>query len=133
MAENNEHAYNVIVHKLGTITCFCGYNDDSHEREIKGKIKFSKCYEDQCPLCYEEYNYSLQQYKKIDGYVVCGQCNSELGNKSICTDCFCGFCFEFLSDCQCCKFCGHQTNAQCSCYDSDVEENSKKIVQIFLG
>lgn len=122
---DNDFLYSIIVHRLGSIRCFCGYNGVSHECIVKGKIKFSKCYEDECPLCYEEYNYSLQRYQRIDGYLSCRQCKTKLGcSETICTDCFCGICFAFRDDCDCCKICNIQSNGQCCCYDSDTESNN---------
>lgn len=120
-----ENLYTVIIHRLGYISCFCGYTTAiGHECDIKrGKVVFDCCTEDYCSFCDSQYDYELQRRQMLDGYVVCGQCKTKLGRENICGDCFCQKCFKILSDCNCCNFCGHQTDAQCACNDSDKESN----------
>lgn len=124
-----QHTLDVRVHKRGYITCNCRYkgNPHTHTCDITSstKIKFSKCYEDDCDMCFEELAYRNQRTKNVDGYLVCQQCSDKLGQRVICGDCFCELCFELSDDCKCCKFCGFQSNAQCMSYNSDKESNNE--------
>ena len=125
--QENEKEYLIMVHKLGYITCYCGFTGDAHHCKVeKGKLKFDYCVDPQCGSCYEEMNWNLQRYKRKNGYTVCGHCESKIGGENICGDCFCQRCYEFHNDCKCCNFCGFQSDAQCTCYDSDSKSNNEQ-------
>ena len=100
--EQDEKEYLIIVHKLGYITCYCGFTGDFHRCKVeKGNFKFDFCTDINCGSCYENMNYNLQRYKEKDGYTVCGQCESKIGCENICGDCFCQNCLEFNDKCNC--------------------------------
>ena len=128
MVEKQDKEYVILLHKLGYITCYCGYTGDAHMCvvEEKGILKFDNCVDFKCSNCYEDQNWSLQRYKRKDGYTVCGQCESKIGGENICGDCFCQRCLAFHDDCKCCNICGFQSDAQCTCYDSDSESNNEQ-------
>ena len=121
----SEKKYNIVIHKLGYVTCFCGYvTSGIHTCKVEeGKLSFDYCYESLCPRCDEDF---YMTYRDRDSYYPCTQREVKLpAGKEYCEDCFCKTCIMLKKDCFCCDRCGNYDGTQCICYDSDVESNNK--------
>ena len=74
--------------KSNAVQCICGFIGTSHEckEEIRGKVIFVHCSEENCNLCQvkidrDECN-ELRWATDRDGYLVCGTCYNKLGADS---------------------------------------------------
>ena len=91
--------------KLNAVQCICGFIGTSHEckEEIRGKVIFVHCSEENCNLCQvkidrDECN-ELRWATDRDGYLVCGTCYGKLrADSEICENCFCISCYAYSDE-----------------------------------
>ena len=118
---SHENEYIIIIHKLGYVTCYCGYvTSGFHNCKVqRGKLSFDYCYDACCRLCDENFQVT---YKSKDGYLHCSECNDKIPS-DICELCFCKICDMLKKHCFCCKICANYDGSACICYDSNIESN----------